>query len=228
MNTARRYLSVDELRYLARAPKSLILEVLHTPAAKSHLVEIETFAAWDKPRQRNYLLAKHRLQELIEDSSRHENLLVDLSGLQLESLPPEIFFVVRRAKRFRLDLSKNRLTHYYLVRRSITRDQPDHPIPFDAINLDHNPIADLSSEIIQRGKVSAHYMEEYWLRHWAKPYTIANKVTSTMEMQRFTEPDVVNALKLMLHMTGAARAAELHHNPTQELFDDLEDQEATA
>jgi len=226
MKKQRRYLSVDELLYLARAPRSLILEILRTPAAKAHLPEIETFASWDRPRQHNYLSAKQRLQEVIEDGTRYENLLVDLSGLQLDALPPEVYYVNRRARRFRLDVSNNRLTHYYLIRRSITRDQPDHPIPFDAINLDHNPIEDLSAEIVERGKLSAHYMEEYWLRHWAKPYTIAHKVTGTMEIQRFTEQDVVNALKLMLQMTGAARAAELHHNPTQELLDDLE--EATA
>jgi len=226
MRTKRRYLSVDELLYLARAPKSLVIEILRTPAAKAHLPEIESFARWDKSRQRNYLIAKQRLQQVIEDGTRHENLLVDLSGLQLEALPPEIFFVVRRAKRFRMDLSNNRLTHYYQIRRSITRDQPDHPIPFDAIDLSQNPIRDLSPEIIERGNISAHYMEEYWLRHWAKPYTIAHRVTDTMAVQRFTEQDVVNALKLMLQMTGADRAAELHHNPVRELYDDLE--EATA
>jgi len=204
MKHNRRYLSVDELLYLAQAPKSLILEILKTPSAQSHLLEIDAFTAWDKERQRDYLVAKYRLQEVIEDATRYDNLLVDLSNLQLASLPPEIHNVVRRAKRFRLDLSHNQFTHYYSIRRSITRDTPDHGIPFDAINLENNPIEDIPAAIVQRGKTSAHYLEEYWLRHWAKPYTIAQKVAKTMEMQRFTGQDVVNAMKMMLHLTGAA------------------------
>ncbi|WP_269541258.1 hypothetical protein [Cerasicoccus fimbriatus] len=210
MKHKKRYLTVDELLYLAQAPKSLILEILKTPSAKTHLVEIDAFTSWDQERQRDYLVAKYRLQEIITDASRYDNYEVDLSNLQLESLPPEIYFVVRRARRFRLNLSGNRFTHYYQVRRAILRDMPDHGIPFDAINLDGNPIEDLSEEMVERGKTSAHYLEEYWLRHWAKPYTIAEKVTRTMEMQRFTGQDVVNAMKLMLHMTGASQAAAVH------------------
>ncbi|WP_309385950.1 hypothetical protein [Cerasicoccus frondis] len=212
MKQKKRYLSVDELLYLAQAPKSLILEILKTPSAKTHLVEIDAFASWDKERQRDYLVAKHRLQEIITDASRYENMEVDLSNLQLETLPPEIHYVVRRAKRFRLNLAGNHFTHYYEVRRWITRDTPDHGIPFDAINLDGNPIMDLSEAMIERGKVSAHYLEEYWLRNWAKPYTIAERVTRTMELQRFTGQDVVNAMKLMLHMTGASQAADVQTN----------------
>lgn len=210
MKHKRRYLSVDELLYLAQAPKSLILEILKTPSAQRHLVEIDAFAEWDKERQRDYLVAKYRLQEIINDGTRYDNLLVDLSNLQLSSLPPEIHYVVRRAKRFRLDLRHNRFTHYYLIRRVITHDLPDHGIPFDAINLEHNPIEDLPEAIVERGKVSAHYLEEYWLRHWAKPYTIAQKVTKTMELQRFTGQDVINAMKMMLHLTGAAPAVDVH------------------
>ncbi|MEO0794660.1 MAG: hypothetical protein AAFX93_05845 [Verrucomicrobiota bacterium] len=212
MKQKRRYLSVEELLYLSQAPRSLILEILRTPAAQTHLPEIEAFASWDRERQRDYLVAKHRLQEVIKDETRHDNFVIDLSSLQLETLPPEIHFVMRRAKRFRLDLSGNNFNHYYSVRRAISRDQPDHPFPFDAINLADNPIEDLSPAIVQRGKESAHYLEEYWLRHWAKPYTIAKKFTHTMEMQRFTASDVVHAMKLVLHMTGVARAAEVHQS----------------
>ncbi|WP_309399325.1 hypothetical protein [Cerasicoccus maritimus] len=210
MKTKKRYLSVDELLYLAQAPKSLILEILKTPSAQHHLIEIDAFTAWDKERQRDYLVAKHRLQEIIADGTRYENMEVDLSNLQLESLPPEVHFVIRRAKRFRLNLSGNQFRQYFEIRRAITRDSHDHGIPFDAINLDGNPIQDLSLEMIERGKISAHYLEEYWLRHWAKPFTIAEKVTRTMELQRFTGQDVVNALKLMLDMTGASHAATVY------------------
>lgn len=219
MKNKRRYLSVDELLYLAQAPKSLILEILKTPSAQGHLVEIDAFTSWDKERQRDYLVAKYRLQEVIADATRYDNYLVDLSNLQLSSLPPEIHYVVRRAKRFRLDLSHNQFTHYYLIRRAITHDMPDHGIPFDAINLDGNSIEDLSDDIIERGKTSAHYLEEYWLRHWAKPYTIAHKVTKTMEMQRFTGHDVVNAMKLMLHLTGASESTQLHANDSEDMFE---------
>lgn len=219
MKHKRRYLSVDELLYLAQAPKSLILEILKTPSAESHLIEIDAFTSWDRERQRDYLVAKYRLQEVIEDPTRYENMVVDLSNLQLACLPPEIHLVVRRAKRFRLDLSHNAFTHYYLIRQAITHDLPDHGIPFDAINLDGNDIQDLSSAIIERGKISAHYLEEYWLRHWAKPYTIARKVTKTMEMQRFTGHDVVNAMKLMLHLTGASASTQLHASDNDEMFE---------
>ncbi|MBK1856782.1 hypothetical protein [Cerasicoccus arenae] len=219
MKHKRHYLSVDELLYLAQAPKSLILEILKTPSAECHLLEIDAFTSWDKERQRDYLVAKYRLQEVITDGTRYTNFLVDLSNLQLTSLPPEIHYVVRRAKRFRLDLSGNQFTHYYLIRRAITHDLPDHGIPFDAIDLDGNLIEDMSPEMIGRGKISAHYLEEYWLRHWAKPYTIAHKVTKTMGMQRFTGQDVVNSIKLMLHMTGAAHATELHSYDSEDLLD---------
>ncbi len=219
MKQKRRYLSVDELLYLAQAPKSLILEILKTPSAQSHLVEIDAFTSWNKERQRDYLVAKYRLQELIDDAARHTNFVVDLANLQLTCLPPEIHYVNRRAKRFRLDLSGNQFSHYYQIRRAITRDLPDHGIPFDAIDLQGNPIEDLSADIIERGKTSAHYMEEYWLRHWAKPYTIAQKVTKTMEMQRFTGQDVVNAMKLMLHLTGAAASAELHTSEGEDMLE---------
>lgn len=213
MKAKHRYLTVDELIYLARVPKTLALEILRTPSAQRHLVEIDTFNGWGKDRQQDYLLAKHRLHEAIADTTKYENRLIDLSGLQLDCLPPEIHHVVRRARRFRLDLSGNHFTHYYLIRRAITRDLPDHPIPFDAINLDGNPLEDLPAEIIERGKRSAHYLEECWLRRWAKPYNLAQKVTDTMEAQRFTEGDVVNALKLMLHLTGTGRDHELHRAP---------------
>ncbi|MGF1451864.1 MAG: hypothetical protein ACFB21_07315 [Opitutales bacterium] len=201
------YLTPAELEYLANVPSSIESDILESAKIKRHAREILFLKNVPKAEQHFYLEAKAKIQGLIQDPQEYPEFLLDLSDRRLTHLPPEIHLLPRRAKFFYLDLSNNRFTSYFAVRDAITQGRSNHPIPFDAINLEENPLRDLPVEIIERGKFATENIEKYWMKHWAKPYTLSNRITDVVKEHRFNPAEVSRLLELLQETLHEGRQA---------------------
>lgn len=191
------YLKPEELEYLAKAPSSIESDILESSKIRAHSNEINYLKSLSAPLQEHYLDAKRKIQQLIQSEQDYPEFLLDLSGRELASLPPEIHLMPRRAKYFYLDLSNNRFPSYFVVRSTITNSKSNHPIPFDAINLEGNPLKDLPVEIIERGKFATENIEKYWMKHWAKPYTLSARISDVVREHRFNQAEVERLMDLL-------------------------------
>ncbi len=191
------YLTPEELRYLASAPSRIEPDILQATKIRAYSTEIAYFKELGGSAQAGYLEAKGRIQRLIADTRSHTEFLLDLSGLSLTRLPPEVQLLERRAKYFYLDLSNNQFRSYYEVRCAITGQQSKQPIPFDAINFEGNPLRDLTPELIERGKFSTENIEKYWMKHWAKPYTLSSRIHDVVAEHRFSSAELIRLLELL-------------------------------
>lgn len=191
------YLTPDELQYLANMPSSIEADILESSKIKHHAREILFLKLIPQEDQGHYLEAKEKIQGMIRESKEFNELLLDLSGRNLSQLPPEVHLLSRRAKFFYLDLSNNQFASYFAVRDAITQGRSNHPIPFDAINLEGNPLRDLPIEIVERGKFATENIEKYWMKHWAKPYTLSSRITDVVREHRFNPAEVARLLELL-------------------------------
>lgn len=191
------YLTADELDYLANAPSSIEPEILGSMKLKNHASEIVFLKGLPQQYRTCYLEAKRKIQELIRSDTEHKEFLLDLSESGLTQLPPELHILPRRAKYFYLDLSSNHFESYYVIRNAITHSKTNHPIPFDAINLEGNPLKDVPVDIIERGKFSTENIEKYWMKHWAKPYTLSARITDVVREHRFNDVEIGRLMELL-------------------------------
>ena len=205
------YLTPDELQYLANVPSSIESDILEAVKIKKHAREILFLKRVPRSDQHLYLEAKEKIQSLIQNAQEYPEFLLDLSGRRLAQLPPEIHLLPRRAKYFYLDLSDNQFGSYFDVRDAVTQGRSNHPIPFDAINLEGNPLRDLPVEIIERGKFATENIEKYWMKHWAKPYTLSTRITDVVKEHRFNPAEVSRLLELLKETLRQ----EEHRAPTQ-------------
>jgi hypothetical protein len=191
------YLTPEELDYLAKVPTSLETDILGAAHLKRHSAEIKFLRTLDEKRSKRYLEAKRKIQLLITEDRRYPEYMLDLSGCGLRQLPPEIHHLPRRAKAFYLDVSDNCFDSYFVIRSAITRQRSNHPIPFDAINMEGNSLRDIPSEVVERGKFSTEHIEKYWMKHWAKAYTLATRIRDVVNEHRFSEPEVLRLMQLL-------------------------------
>ena len=212
----RDYLTPEELEYLAKAPTSIEPDILESSKIKAHSEEILFLRSLPTAFQAHYLDAKLQIQRLIEQEKDYSEYLLDLSNRNLDRLPPEIHQLPRRARAFYLDLSSNRFSSYFAVRSAITRRQPNQPIPFDAINLEGNPLRDLPVEVVERGKFATENIEKYWMKHWAKPYTLASRIKEVVREHRFNDKEVERLTGLLDEMFSAS-GNTTQFDPTPEL-----------
>ncbi len=209
------YLTPDELRYLANVPSSIESDILESAKIRGHAREILYLRGIPAKQQSLYLEAKAKLQALVQSTKEQAELLLDLSGRGLTQLPPEIHLLPRRAKFFYLDLSHNAISSYFSVRDAITQGKSNHPIPFDAINLEGNPLRDLPTEIVERGKFATENIEKYWMKHWAKPYTLSTRITEVVREHRFNPAEVSRLIEL-LQETLVVEREQRHPRPVSE------------
>lgn len=191
------YLTPEELRYIAEAPSSLQNDILESSKIKQHAAEIQFYRGLTSSLQSRYLEAKRKILALVDDETRYPEYLLDLSNCQLVQLPPETHLLPRRAKYFYLDVSHNRFDSYFVIRSAITHGKANHPIPFDAINLEGNPLRDIPGEVIERGKFATEHIEKYWMKNWAKSYTLASRITEVVREHRFTEAETARLMELL-------------------------------